>query len=707
LAPTHGGLDLLFRPTSVAIIGASDDATRLSGRPLDYLKRAGYAGAIYPVNPRREQVQGLRAYAAIGQLPAVPDVAIVGVGPELALDALRSCADAGVRAAMVFSAGFAEVGAEGARRQAECVALCRESGLRLLGPNCVGSFHAGARFFGTFASMFERGFPLGGNVAMVAQSGAYAQHACHMAQERGLGLHSMISTGNEADVGLGESLAWLVEQPEVRVIMAYAEGVNDPEALIAAFERARTLDKRIVFLKVGSSAAGARAAAAHTAALAGDARVYQGVFRQYGVLRAGSVESQIDMAYACAMGRRPANRSLGVITMSGGFGIHACDVAEKHGLPMPAMPAAAQSRLRGLVPFGAVENPVDTTGQVLNELDRFSQALRVVLDEGGYGAVLVYLGGVPLARSRMETLPAALVEGMKGFEDRLIVVCMLGDADVVARYEQAGLLVFADPARAIAAIDALAGDPGPAAGTPEMSPGLALDAADLPALAAPLSEHAAKAVLARAGVPVLPERLVADADAAVAAADGMGYPVVLKVVSADIPHKTEVGGVATGIAGGAQLRQAHAAMRERVARASPRAHLEGWLVAPMARPGLEMIVGTFRDPVFGPVVMAGLGGVLVEVLGDVSFRRAPVDTPEALRMLAELKAAAVFAGVRGAPPADTEALAQVVAAVSRLACSQARIESIEINPLVVWERGQGAAALDALIVPVPFSTQPS
>jgi len=693
-------LDWLMKPRSVAIIGASDDGTRLSGRPVRYLLEGGYAGTIQPINPTRAKVQGLPAFPSVRSLPVPPDVAIIGVGARMARAAVEECAAAGVKAAIMFAAGFAEMGAEGEAEQAAIVARCRASGMRLLGPNCIGLFNAHARFFGTFATSLERGFPQPGKVAIVAQSGAYAQHAAYLARQRGVDVGYMVATGNEADIGLGEVLLWCARQPDIDVILACSEGVRDSGLLVQAFAELQAAGKALSFVKVGASEAGARAAATHTAALAGNDAVYHAVFRQYGVLRARSMEQQVDLAYALSRGSPPRGRRLGVITLSGGFGIQMCDAAMRSGLEVAPMPADAEARLRALLPFGATANPVDCTGQAVIDLHTLTGAFDTLLAEGGYDAVCGYIGTSPLTRSLGESLRKAIVEGCRRRGDRPVALCMSADPDMVSAFEAEGLMIFEEPTRAVAALGAAAeigarreGRASPAASD---APGQVMRAD----LSGAMTEHTAKRILASAGVPVMAEHLVRDEEEAVRAAIALGFPVAIKIVSADISHKTEVGGVVLDVADAGSLRLAYAAMLARVQAAAPRARIEGVLVSPMARKGVETIIGVLRDPTFGPIVMFGLGGVFVEVMGDVTFRRAPFDETEALRMMSEVKGYALLAGARGALPSDRAAAARTLAAVSRFAAAHDdTLESLEINPFVVWQEGEGGAALDALIVP--------
>lgn len=696
--PHRTGLDALFRPRSVAILGASDDPTRISGRPVRYLIEGKFQGAIYPVNPNRATVQGLPAFRSLADLPETPDVALLAVPAGLTEQAVRDCVDRGVKAAVIFSAGYAESGAEGQDIQARITQIAREGGLRLLGPNCLGVFNPQIGFFGTFTQSLDRQLPPAGPLGIVSQSGAYGSHIAYLARKRGIGINYWITTGNEADIDVAESLEWMAAQPDIKVIMAYVEGVRDGERFRRALALARSNGKPIVMMKVGRSEIGARAASSHTASLAGSDAIYDALFRQYGVHRATTTEEQIDVAYACARGIFPQGRKLGVVTLSGGAGVLISDAAERCGLDVAPMPESAQATLKALLPYATVVNPVDTTAQAMNDMNLLARNIEVILEEGGYDALLGFFTTVPNARSLTKPLREAIAKGAARFPDRLIALQMIADEDIVRDYEAAGFLVFEDCDRAVAALAALcrfgqslgkAGDEGVRPQAPALADG-------------PLSEHAAKQLLGEAGVPFLPERVAASADDAAAAAGRIGYPVVMKIVSPDIEHKTEIGGVLVGVAGEAEARQGHATLLDRAARLRPGARIEGVLVAPMAKPGVEVIVGVSRDPVFGPAVMFGLGGVHVEVLKDVTFRLAPFDRAEARAMIGEIRGRPLLDGVRGAPPSDVEALVDLLVTVSDFAAAHRDdVETIDLNPVLVWPKGEGVVALDALLVARP------
>ncbi len=691
------GLDALLWPCAVAIVGASDDPTRIGGRPLRYLREAGFARPVYPVNPKRETVQGLKAYASVGALPGPVDCAVIAVPAPAVVQAVRDCADHGVRAAIIFSSGFAEVDAEGATRQAELAAIARETGLRIVGPNCLGLFNPAAGFYPAFTSTLEQAFPRPGKVAIVSQSGAYGSHLYMLARKAGLGIRYLITTGNECDVQVASCLGWLAEDEGTEVVLAYTEGVRDAAAFLDGLKALRAAGKPVVVMKVGRSEVGAEAVGSHTAALTGSDAVYDAVLRQYGAYRARTTEELIDLAYACSFGVYPRGKRVGLVTISGGVGILMADAAADHGLDVAPMPEAAQAELKALLPYAAVRNPVDITAQAFNDLGLVSRNLEVMLRAGDYDSLVIFMTSVAGSQSMAAAIRDAVNATCRGYPDRLTVLSIIAPPEIVAQYEADGYPVFEDPTRAVAAIARLAafGESFAQARRGEDAPALPPPA---PAPAAPLNEYQAKRLLADAGLPVAPETLAADADTAAAAVDALDRPAVLKIVSPDIQHKTEIGGVVLDVRGGVAARAGFDTLMERARARAPAARLDGVLVAPMAETGVEAILGVQRDPVFGPVVMLGLGGVFVEVLRDVTFRLAPFDAAQARRMIAELKGAAVFDGVRGAPPADVDALAEALAALSRFAAANARwVETIDVNPFVVLPQGAGALALDALI----------
>ena len=691
-------LTALLKPQSVAIVGASDDPGRIGGRPLRYLIEFGYAGSIYPVNPGRQTVQGLPSFANVSAIPGPVDLAVIAISADKAIASLEECAAKGVNAAVVFSAGFAETGDAGRTLQNRLTEIARASGMRILGPNCLGIYNSAIGFFATFTATLENGLPKPVGVGLVSQSGAYGSHVSLLAIRRGIGVRYWITTGNECDVELGECIAYLAVDPDIDTIVAYAEGVRDGEGLLKSLSLARSMGKPVVFMKVGKTPIGAQAAASHTAALAGSDSVYDSVQRQFGAYRAGDTEELLDVTYACSLGVLPKGPRIGLLTVSGGVGIQMADAAVAVGLDVAPMPETAQARMKTLLPYAATRNPVDATAQVFNDPELIDAYLDIMLESGKYDAIVAFLTFVAAAESMVVPVRRAIEKAHAKYPDRLLVLVIVAPDDIIRRYEDAGCLVFEDPTRAVRAVAALHRIQQGFDTPPATMGTISVETAARPD--GPMSEQASKNLLASAGLPVIEGRLAESASEAVDAAREFGFPVVLKVASADIAHKTEVDGIRLGINSAEAIVEAFGALTEGVKRQRPEARLDGVLVSPMVSGGVETILGVHRDPVFGPVIMFGLGGILVEVLDDVSFRVAPFDEEEAKRMVSELKGRAILEGTRGKGPYDLPALFTALARLSQFAAAHGdAIESIDVNPFLVRPEGQGAIALDALIVP--------
>jgi len=691
-------LGALINPRSIAIIGASNDPSRIGGRPISYIKRSGFKGTILPVNPNRDVVQDLPAYKSVADLPEVPDACIVAVPAPLVAETLEACVAKGIKAAVIFSSGFAEMGEDGAEAQDRLRLIARRGGMRILGPNCLGLFNAHNGWMATFSSSIENEDAVAGPVAVASQSGAYGTHVFALLRKAGVGTGTLITTGNEADVDIADCIAYLADDPNTRVIVGYAEGIRDGDALRAALAKAAAAKKPVILMKVGRSEVGAAAAASHTAALAGSDRIYDALFRQYGVMRVDSTDQMVDAAYAAAKGVYPAGDRIGLMTISGGVGVQMADAAIAMGLDVAPMPEKTQAHLKELLPFAATRNPVDITAQAFNDISLISENMRIMLEEGDYDAVVAFFTMIASSKFIADDLIATLSETSERFPDKVMLLSLIGSPEIVRYYEDGGYLVFEDPTRAVAAASALMGfgrffaradEPGPA------DP----PAAAAPVPAGPLSEADAMAVLTGWGVPFVRHAVAETPDEAARIAGQMAGRVVVKIVSPDILHKTEVGGVVVGVEGATAVRQAAESVIERARAAEPVARIDGVMVAEMAPEGVEVVVGVQRDPTFGPVVMVGLGGILVEVLEDVAFRLAPFGIAEAHRMIRELRGAKILDGVRGAGPSDVDALARLLSDMSVFAADQAgRIESVDLNPVRVLAKGRGLVALDALIV---------
>lgn len=693
---THS-LEPLLCPKSVALVGASDTPSRISGRPFAFMKDGVFKGNIYPINPNREVIQGCKAYPTIGDAPEKIDSAIIAVPAKIAVQAIQDCADAGVKSAVVFTSGFAEQSDDGAGAQDEIAAIARDSGMRILGPNCLGVFNLELGWYGTFAGIpaIEE-LPPGGT-GIVTQSGAYGAHVFHVSQLRGVGSNYWVTTGNEVDVDVAEVIEYYAQAPDVQTIVAYAEGMKDADRACRALEAARDAGKPVIFMKVGTTDAGAAAAASHTASLAGADAVYDAVFKQFGVYRAETTEEMLDVAYACQFGKFPTGRTISLQTISGGVGVQMADASTKLGLNVEPLPEGTQKKLKELIPFAGVRNPVDFTAEALNSPELMEANVSLTIDEAEFDSHVVYLSSVPNSPF-MKDICYKIFENLKTrYPDELMVLSIISPKETVQRYEALGYPVIEDPSLSVRAVAALTriGEVFER-GRPDDPP--ALPSGALPAPAEPVAEHQAKRVLASTGITVTKESLATSREEAVAAWKDIAGPVVMKIASPDILHKTEIGGVLLNIDGEDAVAQGYDTLIERAKTAQPDAAIDGVIVAEMISGGVETVMGIVRDPLFGPVVMFGLGGVFVEVLKDVTFRKAPFGVDEAYRMIDEIAGRAMLDGVRGAPPSDIDALAEALSRLSVFAAENAEtIETVDVNPFIVLP--EGAVAVDALIVP--------
>jgi acyl-CoA synthetase (NDP forming) len=690
-------LDPLMRPQSVAVIGASDEPARIGGRPVYSMLAGKYQGRLYPVNPSRDTVQGLKAYASIKDVPETVDSAVISVPASVAIDVIRECAEAGVKSAVVFTSGFAEIGDAGLDGQAEIARIVQQSGMRIVGPNCLGVFTLDIGWFGTFANTLASLKVPSGPIGIVTQSGAYGGHLFTISQNRGVGTNHWVTTGNEVDVDVAEVIEYYAQVDSIRVIVAYAEGVRSAERMCRALDMARRAEKPVIFMKVGTTEAGARAAASHTASLAGADAVYDGLFRQYGAYRAETTEEMADIAYACQFGRYPKGNKIGLQTISGGVGVQLADASTKRGFEVTPLPMATQRKILDLIPFAGVNNPVDFTGQVLNERRFLEDSMRYVIDEGGYDSQILYMASLPVSQFTGQLSLEVFTALREEYPEELMIMSMIATPEGRKKYEDLGYPCFEDHSLAVRAMAGLRyfGEVFER-GQPDAAPALPKDA--LPAPSVAVSEHEAKRIIASTGIPVAREALADSAEACVTAWKSFVGPVVMKITSPDLPHKTEIGGVLLNIDDEQSIRDGHATLIERASTAKPDARIDGVIVAEMIKGGVETVMGVVRDPVFGPVVMFGIGGVFVEVLKDVSFRVAPFGVDEAHRMIDQIRGRAMLDGVRGAPPSDIAALADALSRLSVFAAANAEsIESIDVNPFIVLPKG--AAAVDALIVP--------
>lgn len=695
------GLDAFFKAKGVAVIGASEDITKIGGRPVQLLRKYGYAGPIYPINPKGGTIQGLPAYASVLDTPTAPDMAILAVPVEATLQAVRDCASRGVRGVIVLTSGFAEAGPDGVALQAELVRVARSHGMRLLGPNCLGTVNVVDRLVGSFSIALEQSMPPAGQVGIVSQSGNIGSFTMSNMAQRGLGVSRFIATGNEADVDVADGIAALAQDADTRIILCCMETCRDAGRLIAALDMARLQRKPVIVLKIGATDEGQAAAASHTGALTGADAVFDAVFRRYGVLRVRSFEDLLNVGHAAALlgtERLPANDAATLVAASGGFGIMMADAMVEQGLTLPQLDDTTKALIREAVPNAGTNNPVDASAQMSARPDILLKMLSALQNDPN-GSTLVLLLALSLYNPRLRGVyMEALSQIRLSHPDRLLILISQGPADAVAEINALGIPVFpsipaaASGLRGLVTLDQLSALP---AATAYEGP---IDSVD-PAVFR--NEFHAKQALAAAGISVPREEVVDSAAEAVRSARATGYPVVLKIASEDIAHKTEIGGVALNLQNDEAVREAYDRLMANAKAHAPQARLDGVLVAPMVRGGVELIAGVSRDPVFGPVVMVGLGGIYAEILKDVAVQVAPVSEDEALRMIRSLKMFPLLDGARGQPKADVTAAARTVAKLSAFACRHVNdVAEIDMNPILVKPEGEGVLVLDALMVPV-------
>ncbi|GAB3301292.1 acetate--CoA ligase family protein [Parasphingorhabdus pacifica] len=695
--------EYLLHPRSIAILGASDNPIKLSGRPVDYLKRFRFDGRIIPINPGREEVQGLRSFRSLDEVDGEIDLAMVMLAAEQVVDGVRACARRGVSVVIVAAAGFAEAGEHGADLQRQLREVIDETGIRVLGPNCLGMISVRDRATPTFTSALDENVELReGPVSFVSQSGAFGSCIFSEAQQTGLGISHYLNTGNEIDLSVSEILGALVETGRTEVLLAYLEGVSHGRELLDVARRAHELDKPIITVKVGRSVAGARAAQSHTASLAGEDAVFEGAARQVGMIRVDGPDAMLDAAQLLATGRRVRGRRLSTLSLSGGAGVLMADAASTHGIAVDAWDEEWQRRMATVIPaFGSPRNPIDLTATLISEPNLLRRSLELAAEHPETDMIAVLLGNADKGADEL----IATIERVHRNTDRpLVVVWTGGSGKPRERLRELGIPCFTDPGRAAAALGVLADySHRPGLTQPERPADVDESTArDVIAEARArgreqLNEHESSRLITAYGVRSAESSPADTPEAAAATAEAIGGPVAVKLLSDRIGHKSDVGGVRLGLTEPAEVRKAVDELL-RIAREAnaPDARV---LVQRMATAETELIAGIKHDPAFGPVVVVGFGGVLVDVLADSRVAVAPVDPDGAKRLLRSLRGSRLFGAVRGRPELDLDAAADAVSRLSWLAHDLASdVAELDVNPLLLDARGGGVVAVDCLAV---------
>ncbi len=694
----------LFEPGSVAILGASQDRTKAGGRPIAYLSETGFGGRVYPINPRHAELFGYRCYPALAALPEVPDLIVVAIPVGGVVEAVREAAAAGVGAMVIYTSGFAELSPEGAAAEREIRDVCARTGLLVCGPNCQGVANLFNGLAVNFSTALSLGQPQPGPVAIVSQSGLVGALLTAECMTRALGIGYLVSTGNEAGFEFADAVAYLADDERIRVIVGYLEGIRDVGRFRQAAERARRNGKPLVILKVGKSPEAARVAASHTGSLAGPMLLYDALCSELGIVSVDSIEELLDLTITFArIAPIPRADRVAVIGNSGGFAVLCTDDLHRFGLRLAPLAAGTIAAIaRHLPPYIVPQNPVDLVGLPMSDAAATMTVLESLAADDGVDMILCCFGAV---QRNVAELCNALV-GFVGSSAKPVLVAWLASAPAgTAILEAGGVALFADPSRAVRSMRRLV-DVRTRPLRRQAAP--CLEAAVLMQLRTAmrtaisngrttLGEADLFPLLAKAGLRVPRLARAASPEHAAAAFGAFGGPVAIKIDCDDIAHKTEIGGVRLNINSAEACRRACREVLDNAARHAPQATPRGVLLAEMMGGGVEVIIGVQRDPVLGPFVAVGLGGIFVAVMRDVVFHPAPVDRAGAHDMLRRLRAFLLLEGVRGGKAKDIDALADAIATISEIAAGAPDIVEMDLNPVIVHDSGMGLAIVDALV----------
>ncbi|MBM3879729.1 MAG: CoA-binding protein [Verrucomicrobia bacterium] len=695
-------LETLLYPKTIAVVGASRNPEKVGYAFMSNLTRSGFGGTIVPINLEAPEILGVPCYKSLEEYGGKVDLSVIVVGGRYVKEAIQGSIKAGAKTIVVITAGFKEVGAKGAEAEQELVALCQAAGVRLMGPNCLGVLNTHHRMNATFAPSL----PPAGPISVISQSGALCVAILDWAASQKLGLAKVISFGNKADLNEVDFIQALAADSETKVIAGYLESIKEGDKFLRVAEQAANV-KPVVILKVGITQAGAKAASSHTGSLAGADIAYGAAFRRSGVIRAENFEALFDYALAFATQPLPAGERLAVITNAGGPGIMAADAAESVGLKMVAPSAASQAKLRAVLPAtAAVGNPVDVIGDA--EPERYLKAFEILQADENIDAIVV------VATPQNMTRPLELAEKLAAANQgqKPLLTAFMGGEEVAAgkaRLMELGIPNYPAPDRAVAALRAMCDYAAWRRRPPRMVDRFPVNRRRVDRVLQwhtrsgiqQVGEVEAKEILRAYDFHILDGVLARNADESVEVANRIGYPVVLKISSPDIIHKSDFGGVRINLASEEQVRDAFDLMMLRVQKRAPNALIRGAYVEKMGHRGREVILGMTRDPQFGPMLMFGLGGIFVEVMKDVTFHLAPITAEEAMQMLMGTRSYALLKGARGQAPVDLYAIATALQRISQLATDYPEIRELDINPFIVGVVGIEAYVADARMTLAP------
>lgn len=712
MAGSNTELDSLFNPQSIAIIGASNNLSSISGRSLKYLLKHGFEGRVFPVNPKYSEISGIKCYPSLVDVPGKIDLAIITRPREHVLDSLESCAKKGVSSAVIFSSGFAEIGEEGQKAQDIIRAFASKSNMRVLGPNCLGFVNVHKKVTASFGGSLERDYLIPGKVGFLSQSGAFSNLTFRVAQDVGIGFSYWISTGNEMDIGFSECLEFLINDKNTELIPCFIEGLRNGEKFLKMADKAIAAGKALIAIKVGKSNAGAKASLSHTGAMAGSDNVYEAVFEQKRIIRAHSIEELIDYIFVLLKCQPPTGRNVGIITITGGGAILMADRFEELGLRVPSLKNRTKEKMSKIVPsFGSVINPVDLTGQLIDGVESISKSINILMADDEINVIVVFIGMLEHFKNDLVKMfeRIALIGGKP-----MGVVWMVPPAGVLTALREVGIPVFEDPIRCADAMtmlvkhyesvrklkefDGMSGDDKSVRDVRISEKARDIDEViNSSKRNGVITEYNAKRILESCGIPTPRERIVRVIHEAIEAADSLGYPVALKILSPQIPHRAKMGLIKLGIKTADEVNESYNFLISRAKALCPDVQIEGLLVQEMLPEGIEFIMGMKHDPTFGSVISIGMGGIFVEVIKKISLRVAPISRLDAAEMILNLKEHTRLSNLDDGYD-WTNKIIEILLKFSHLCLElEGKVREIDINPIIVSRNGQAKVA-DALMV---------
>ncbi|MDQ0218030.1 CoA-binding protein [Peribacillus cavernae] len=699
----NDGIKALLDPKSIAVVGASNDPLKIGGRPIEYLKRYGYKGKIYPINPNYPEIQSIASHASIFDVEDEIDLVIIAIPSQYVIETLHGCGKKKVKAAIIFSSGYAELGEDGRRAQEEISDIAKLYGMRIVGPNCQGVANLKSHSVASFSTSLAKGELYNGSSAIISQSGGISGMLYNIHKAFGWGAKYWIGTGNEADVHVPELMNYIIDDPDVKVLQVYMEDVKDGASLINAAKKARKLNKPILALKSGRTVEGSKAASSHTGALATEDIVIDAVFDNYGIIRVDSVVELGVFPQVFELEKKPSGKNVAIITNSGGLGVMMVDKCKELGLNLAIFSEETKHRLSQFLPtFSSVDNPVDVTTQIFFDHDLFSKILPILMEDSNVDSILLGLGigeGYDISKMIID-LSEAQKQGNAIIALTLIDSTGVGcDKGVIETISKNGVPAFEDPNLCIKAVAKfieyhleLSSYFDEEAECEQLNYDINLtNATDF------LNEYDSKLLLKKWNFPISQEILCKTEEEACQAGKSIGYPVVLKISSPFIQHKTEIGGVKLNVQNEGHLIKAYHEILTNVQRFVSVDLVDGILVQEMViDQGYEISLGLKRDPAFGPIIMVASGGIYIEILKDIQLLVPPFNFARAKKAVNSLKMSPLLHGARGKAALDVDALCNTIMSFSRLA-QVAEIEEADLNPVLVLENGKGVKIVDSLI----------